>query len=178
MIFTDNYLLYASCRLGSMELETKKRAASTVTGRAARTDAAPVTRPSIVDLKSNEITSEELSKETSENVMKVYSVLEGIGSFPFYQFITDPRSFARTVENMFYVSFLVRDNRARVYIPELAASTNELFIEAILPEDANTNEERGHQQQNSNEFNQLVLGMTTKIWRGTIEKYKIERAFF
>lgn len=161
-----------------MELEIKKRAVSNTINRA-RTDA-PVTTPSIVDLKSNEVTSEELSKETSENVMKIFSVLENIGSFPFYQFITDPRSFARTVENLFYVSFLIKDNRARIFVPEIASQSKELYIEAILPdeEEEESYESVETESDDQDHFNQLVLGMTTTIWRKTIEKYKIERPFF
>lgn len=110
-----------------------------------------------------------MSKETSENVMRVYSILEEIGSFPLYHFITDPDSFSRTVENLFYVSFLIRDNRARIFIPEVSAATNELFIEANLfdEEDIDT----------SGDINQMVLGMTTKIWRRSIEKYEIKTSF-
>lgn len=155
-----------------MELEIKMKAPPNQAGaRIIRTDAGPMTVPLAVDLKSNDITPEELSKETSENVMKVYSILEGIGSFPFYHFITDPQSFGRTVENMFYVSFLIRDSRARVFVPQVAASTNELYIEAILPD------EEEEQDESLNQFNQLVIGMTTTIWRRTIEKYKIDKAF-
>ena len=170
----SDVLLCVFCRLGSMELEIKRRAAPNPAGRLGKDETAPVIKPLTVDLKSNETSPEELSKETSENVMKVYSVLEGIGSFPFYQFITDPRSFARTVENMFYVSFLVRDNRVRIFIPQLARATNELYIEAISPDEE---EEEFDEEANSNQLNQLVLGMTTKIWQRTIEKYKIEEPF-
>lgn len=162
-----------------MELEIKKRAVSNTINRA-RADA-PVTTPSIVDLKSNEVNPEELSKETSENVMKIFSVLENIGSFPFYQFITDPRSFARTVENLFYVSFLIKDNRARIFVPEIATQSKELYIEAILPgdeEEESYKESVETESDDQDHFNQLVLGMTTTIWRKTIDKYKIERPFF
>lgn len=101
--------------------------------------------------------------------MKVYAALEKIGSFPFYHFITDPNSFAKTVENLFYVSFLIRDNRARIFIPELISSSNELYIEAIVDE--------GGESGETGDLNQLVMGMTFKVWRQSIEKYKIEDPF-
>jgi non-structural maintenance of chromosomes element 4 len=133
---------------------------------------APVVRPSVVTFGTNEEASSELSKETSENVMKLYSVLETVGSFPFYHFITDPDSFSRTVENLFYVSFLVRDNRARIFIPEYPEASNELFIEAVISEDENYPEEA-----KSSDFNQMILGMTSKVWRKSIEKYNIVKPF-
>ena len=143
--------------------------------RAPRAVAAPLVKTTIVNLmknEDNENNSTELNKETSENVMKVFGVLAEIGSFPFYHFITDPESFARTVENLFYVSFLVRDNRARLFIPEFHEGTsNELYIEAVFAE-----EEPGNENQSS-DLHQMVMGMTSKIWRRSIEKYKIEKPF-
>lgn len=154
----------------------------TPTVRAPRAEAAPLVKPTIVNLMtSEENNSTELSKETSENVMKVYGVLAEIGSFPFYHFITDPESFARTVENLFYVSFLVRDNRARLFIPEfLEGTSNELYIEAVFSEEEEEEEEansHSHSQGQSSELHQMVMGMTSKIWRRSIEKYKIDKPF-
>ena len=155
-----------------MAMEPKKQTIPKVqVSKAARSEPAPVIKPTVVSLAADGDNAAELSKETSENVMKVYGILEEIGSFPFYHFITDPNSFARTVENLFYVSFLIRDCRARIFIPELAAATNELYIEAILAEEEQT-------LNAPSCINQMVLGMTPKLWRKSIEKYKIETAFF
>jgi non-structural maintenance of chromosomes element 4 len=138
--------------------------------KAARVEPVPVIKPTVVNLAADIDNSADMSKETSENVMKVYEILEEIGSFPFYHFITDPNSFARTVENLFYVSFLIRDCRARIFIPEIAVATNELYLEAILDEEEQSLNAPGN-------LNQMVLVMTPKIWRKSIEKYKIETAF-
>lgn len=153
-----------------MDLEVKKRVVNQ-TVRAARDPVAPVVTPTVVDIASKEKNPEQLNVETSENVMKVFAVLSEIGSFPFYHFITDPQSLSRTIENLFYVSFLIRDNRARIFIPQLASETNELFIEAINPDD----DENG--TVGTDVSNQLVLVMNTKSWRKAIEKYKIEKPF-
>ena len=138
--------------------------------KASRFEPAPVIRPTVVNLSTDRDSSVDMSKETSESVMKTYEILEKIGSIPFYHFITDPNSFARTVENLFYVSFLIRDGRVKIFIPKIAEATNELYIEAVLDED-----EIDHKAPS--DLNQMVLGMTPKIWRKTIEKYKIETAF-
>lgn len=154
-------------------MEAKKRPApQSPAVKMARAEPAPLTKPTVVNLAADRDNGAELSKETSENVMKVYGILEQIGSFPFYHFITDPNSFARTVENLFYVSFLIRDCRARIFIPEVAAASNELYIEAIL------NDEDEDQVSNfGGDINQMVLGMTAKIWQRSIEKYDIKSAF-
>lgn len=153
-----------------MELEVKQKKPTTQSQTVKTIDNAPVVKPAVVNLTNNENKSEEMSKETSENVMRVYSVLAEIGSFPLYHFITDPGSFARTVENLFYVSFLIRDSRARIFIPEFSSATNELFIEAVLPDEEENID-------NSGDINQMILGMTTKIWQRSIAKYDIKTAF-
>lgn len=165
------FIPFHLCRLGPMELEVKqKRDPSQIQVTRTRAENAPAVKPAVVNLSTNEADSDdEMSKETSENVMRVYAVLENIGSISLYHFITDPNSFPRTVENMFYVSFLVRDNRARIFIPENSAATNELFIEAILPED--------EESDTTADCNQMVLGMTAKIWRRSIDKYNIKKPF-
>lgn len=153
-------------------MEPKKRPVpQSLAAKITRLEPAPVIKPTVVDLAANQDNCAELSKETSENVMKVYGILEQIGSFPFYHFITDPNSFAKTVENLFYVSFLIRDNRARIFIPEIEAANNELYIEAIL------HDEEEQVSSSSGNFNQMVLGMTAKIWKRSIEKYDIKSAF-
>lgn len=35
-------------------------------------------------------------------------------NIPFYEFVIDPKSFTKTVENMFHVAFLVKDGYARI----------------------------------------------------------------
>lgn len=159
-----------------MDLQPREKVVKTAMRRTREADG-PVVKPKVLDLKNKEENDEQnLNKETSDNVMKVYGILDGIGSFPFYHFITDPTSFAKTVENLFYVSFLIRDNRARLFIPEMAASTNELFIEAIVPEDEDEEGAEEAREQTS-EMHQMVFGMTEKLWHKNIERYNIVKPF-
>lgn len=54
--------------------------------------------------------------ETASNVVKVFQCLSFVGPIPFYKFVIDPASFSKSIENIFYLSFLVNDSRARMYI--------------------------------------------------------------
>ena len=67
----------------------------------------------------------------SSNLLAVYSILCECGSVPFYHFITDPQSFSKTVENMFYVSFLIKEGKVRMFFPTIGGQSDIMYIEAV-----------------------------------------------
>lgn len=56
---------------------------------------------------------ENLTPEIAQQVMDENMVADD-GGIPLFQFCIDPRSFGQSVENLFYVSFLVRDGTVGV----------------------------------------------------------------
>jgi hypothetical protein len=56
-------------------------------------------------------------EEKSEEVMNQYG-LKSTGGMDFFRCVINPKSFGQTVENMFYVSFLIRDNRVQLEVDE------------------------------------------------------------
>ncbi|NXA73926.1 NSE4A protein, partial [Thryothorus ludovicianus] len=72
----------------------------------------------------------------------------------FFDFVIDPNSFARTVENMFHVSFLIKDGLARIKLDE-----DELpVIEPVKPSE-------GEEDVISGARNQVVITLDQKEWQ-------------
>lgn len=99
--------------LGPISIPLKRKEESLRTKRPRIViEPSPVTRP-----KQNDIAEpENIVPETTTYIRNVYSVLERSGCMPFYKFVIHPDSFSRTVENIFYTSFLLNDNKAFTYV--------------------------------------------------------------
>jgi non-structural maintenance of chromosomes element 4 len=59
--------------------------------------------------------TEDMSQADIDKLMDKYGVHEG-GGLDYFRFVVNPYSFGQTVENMFYVSFLIRDGKAGITI--------------------------------------------------------------
>lgn len=59
--------------------------------------------------------TEDMSQAEINSLMDKYGVNEG-GGVDYFKFVVNPYSFGQTVENMFYVSFLIRDGKAGITI--------------------------------------------------------------
>ncbi|KAJ1959695.1 hypothetical protein IWQ62_004514 [Dispira parvispora] len=58
----------------------------------------------------------------------IFEVLERVGPINLFEFIVNPESFPQTVENFFYLSFLIRDGRA--YIDD---DSGQPILESCMP---------------------------------------------
>ncbi|KAN0090822.1 Nse4 C-terminal domain containing protein [Tylopilus felleus] len=98
--------------LGPLSIEQKKRA--------------PVKRQKQEKVheeerKPQEIKEEDIKRsenETTKNVLIIKNILETTGPINFFKFIVNPNDFAQSVENLFYLSFVIRDGECAFEINE------------------------------------------------------------
>lgn len=108
---------------------------------------------------------------TSKNVIKVAELLSAYpDGVPFHEFITDPTSFSRSVENLFYVSFLVSEGSARLWLE--AADDDEtgemtVMIAPLVEEDGEGGEERILPK------NQHVFNYSYPLYRKCIKRFRL-----
>ncbi|CAK1554396.1 unnamed protein product [Leptosia nina] len=109
----------------------------------------------------------EKTDEASEMVSRVHRfIVKACRSGPqsYYHLVLDPTSFSRTIENIYYLSFLVRDGLISVYENE------ECGLPFVQPVSAQA-------QQNSSgaSKNQFIISMNMKQWRELTNAFGITR---
>lgn len=68
-----------------------------------------------VERELSRLPQEELTEGLVQEVMDKYNVADD-GGVPLFRFCINPRSFGQSVENLFYVSFLVRDGTVGIAV--------------------------------------------------------------
>jgi hypothetical protein len=100
--------------------------------------------------------------ETTQNVQKLYDLVLQVQPIPLYKFFINPNSFAESVENLFHLSFLVRDGKISIEEDE----SGDLIVEACEPP---TEEDF----QNGLQKIQSVFHFDKHLFDKAIKKYNI-----
>jgi hypothetical protein len=99
---------------------------------------------------------------TDEQIALIAQILARKKKVTFFRFCLNPESFAQSIENVFYVSFLVRDN-----LVLLEDSDEGLMLSFVgAPQ-------RDQEARESWERVQMIATMDYEGWQGLIRKYDI-----
>ncbi|KAI0631545.1 Nse4 C-terminal-domain-containing protein [Trametes polyzona] len=145
--------------LGPLSIEAKKR---TVAKRAKL-------EKNKEDLKKpQEVTEEDITRsenETTKNVANLERILESTGPVNLFKLIVNPNDFGQSVENMFYLSFLIRDGKCAFQIEEETGEPVVMLCEQPTAEDY----EEGLAKH------QIVFEFDMETWRRAIEVFEITK---
>ncbi|PVV03945.1 hypothetical protein BB560_001562 [Smittium megazygosporum] len=115
----------------------------------------------------NELGKLDFSKqvnETTKRVRQIHALLEDVGLVNLFEFVVNPKSFSETVENVFYLSFLIRDGKA--YIDD---ESGQPILAACEPPDQEA-------YKNGLVKKQLVFDMDMELWRAIIDAYGLTKS--
>ncbi|KAL5334367.1 Nse4 C-terminal-domain-containing protein [Aspergillus crustosus] len=108
---------------------------------------------------------DEPSDETVQDVMSKHHIADD-GGVPLFQFCINPQSFGQSVENLFYLSFLVRDGTVGI-------STDSRGLPTLHPSQPFAPSEA---QRRGVQKHQSVFSLDFDTWTDLIEVYNIEKS--
>lgn len=117
-----------------------------------------------IQLKKMEESHQEATEKEVERILgylRHYHTQDPTAAISYYEFVINPTSFSRTVENIFHTSFLIRDGLARMYL-------NEDKLPCIGPVEEDR-AERGDLSVRK----QCVVSISQKSWQELIEVFAI-----
>ncbi|KAI0029661.1 Nse4 C-terminal-domain-containing protein [Vararia minispora EC-137] len=141
--------------LGPLQVEQKKRAAK---------QRAKLDKNKADEQKPQEMREEDIQRsenETTKNVIMIKELLEAQGQVNLFRFIINPNDFAQSVENMFHLSFLIRDGECAMEIEDGEP------VVYICERPSQEDYEQGLKKQ------QLVLEFDMETWEEAIKTFNI-----
>ncbi|CAG8559662.1 7450_t:CDS:2 [Ambispora gerdemannii] len=145
--------------LGPLSIEQKERVKGKASARIEK-DEKDLKTP--ISMKERDIERQE--NETTRNVKMLADVIQEKQPINFIELIINPESFSQTVENMFYLSFLVRDGQ--VSIEDEDGQPVLSRCESATAED----------YENGLIKKQVVLEMDMALWKQLVEIYDIKKS--
>ncbi|KAG1716394.1 hypothetical protein ID866_746 [Astraeus odoratus] len=118
--------------------------------------------------RPQEIREEDIQRsdnETTKNVLTIKNILEATGPINLFEFIVNPNDFAQSVENLFYVSFLIRDGECAFEITKEGVPQIMLCEQPTLADRM-----QGLQRQ------QIVMEFDMATWKRAIEVWNITKS--
>ncbi|EJD36000.1 hypothetical protein AURDEDRAFT_92867 [Auricularia subglabra TFB-10046 SS5] len=143
--------------LGPLAIEAKERIVKKRVAHEKVTE--PERRPQ--ELKEDDIQKSE--NETTKNVLALGKLLKRHKRINLFRFIVNPHDFAQSVENMFYLSFLIREGQCGLEFTE----NGEPILNTMKPP---TDEDYAGGARK----HQMVLTLEMETWKNAIEVFGIK----
>ncbi|XP_012656674.1 EP300-interacting inhibitor of differentiation 3 [Otolemur garnettii] len=119
-----------------------------------------------LDLNSNHETTE-VEVERILGLLQTYFQKYPDTPVSYFEFVIDPNSFSRTVENIFYVSFIIRDGFARIRLDQ---------DRLPILEPTNTNQIGEGSDPSSHGRKQGVISLSLQDWKNIVATFEISEA--
>ncbi|KAH8171750.1 binding domain of nse4/EID3 to nse3-MAGE domain-containing protein [Sarocladium implicatum] len=110
-----------------------------------------------------ELVDDDMDEDEQRRIMHEHG-LRSTGGIDLMRFVVNPKSFGQTVENMFYVSFLIRDGRVEI-------DFDEFDLPALAPVDREV-EDDGTIRHGAAKH-QAILSMDMQTWRDIIDTFQL-----
>ncbi|KAF5019688.1 hypothetical protein F66182_8285 [Fusarium sp. NRRL 66182] len=111
-----------------------------------------------------DLIEDDMDDEEKNRIMHQHG-LRSTGGIDLMRFVVNPKSFGQTIENMFYVSFLIRDSRVEIDFDEFG-------LPALAPVDRDTEEEETARHGAAK--HQAILSMDMETWRDIIDTFGLK----
>ncbi|RPD58216.1 hypothetical protein L227DRAFT_587218 [Lentinus tigrinus ALCF2SS1-6] len=146
-------------RLGPLSIEQKKRNI----GKRARLEKNQADMKKPQEIHEEDITRSE--NETTKNVAQLEHILQEMEgeSINIFRFIINPNDFGQSVENLFYLSFLIRDGKCAFAIDEESGEPTIMLCEQPTQED----------YADGLVKHQMVMEFDMHTWKRAIEVFGI-----
>ncbi|KAF7663900.1 hypothetical protein LDENG_00197240 [Lucifuga dentata] len=115
-----------------------------------------------MDKSHQEATEKEV--ERIQGYLNFYHEADPATPISYYEFVIDPNSFSRTVENIFHVSFLIRDGFARMYLDDDKLPC----IAPVVDGEAKAG--------GSSSRHQCIVSISCQSWKELIDVFEITEA--
>ncbi|XP_026475854.1 EP300-interacting inhibitor of differentiation 3-like [Ctenocephalides felis] len=115
----------------------------------------------------------EQTEETSAILEKVKSQImrhfkhNNMKPIKYFQIVLDPEDFGKPVDNIFQVSFLVRDRDV-----ELFEENEDLWLRPLKK--SRTDEQHSNDEQHSGDEQQVIMSIDMLHWRALVKKYDVK----
>ncbi|KAJ9602649.1 hypothetical protein H2200_012842 [Cladophialophora chaetospira] len=115
------------------------------------------------ELAALEEVEDEISEEQARGILQRHGIADN-GCLPLFNFCINPKSFGQSVENIFYVSFLIKEGRVGLGLDDQGLPTLGMA------------EVRSLEERQETQRNQVIFSLSMEIWEEIIQSFGIKQS--